>query len=241
MTEQMLAAHPRVSTSDEQPFFNRVRKAWADLVGGSDDVGAMIDRTTGDHLAQLRRAYWDQARAALDDDPQQTRFIDKLPLNLINLGLINMIFPEAPIIVALRDPRDVCLSCFMQDFRLNHAMIHFLGLPSTARFYAKVMEFYLELRPNLTLPLIEVRYEETVRDPQAQAARMLDHLHLEWDDAVLRFHEEAGRKYVSTPSYAAVSEPIHTRAVARWKNYERFIESIRMTIQPYVEHFGYEP
>ena len=45
--------------------------------------------------------------------------IDKLPLNIMNIGLINLVFPEAKIIVALRDPRDCCLSSFMQDFKLN--------------------------------------------------------------------------------------------------------------------------
>ena len=42
--------------------------------------------------------------------------IDKKPaFSLMALGF-QRIFPEIKFIVALRDPRDVCLSCFMQYF-----------------------------------------------------------------------------------------------------------------------------
>ena len=48
-----------------------------------------------------------------------------MPLNIVNLGLANGLFPKAKVLVALRDPRDACLSCFMQRFQFSDAMASF--------------------------------------------------------------------------------------------------------------------
>jgi len=90
------------------------------------------------------------------------------------------VFPDCRLIVALRDPRDVCLSCFMQDFRLNSEMAHFLTLPDTARFYEVVMSFYLQLRPLIQVPHIEIRYEDTVADLTTQSQRLTEFLGVPW-------------------------------------------------------------
>lgn len=74
--------------------------------------------------------------ACIGELPNGRVLVDKLPLNIIEIGLINLVFPDARVIVALRDPRDSCLSCFTQEFRLNAAMINFITLEQTAEFYA---------------------------------------------------------------------------------------------------------
>ncbi len=240
MTEQIMAAHPRVVTSDEKPFVNVVRGQWAKLVGGGADVGSMIERTTAEHVQTLRKVYWDSVESAFGTRYEDKLFVDKLPLNLNNLGLINMVFPEAKVVVALRDPRDVCLSCFMQDFRLNNAMIHFLTLGGAVSFYEKVMDLYLRYRGMMTLDFIQVRYEDTVTDLKTQAERILNLLGLDWDDSVLRFYEQAREKYISTPSYTAVTEPVHSRAVKRWEHYKKYFEEYQGMLARFVHEFGYD-
>jgi len=240
MTEQIMASHPKIETSDERPFMNHVRGGWAKLVGGSAEVGGMLDRMTADHVKELRKLYWDRVEAAFGTRFEGKAFVDKLPLNLNNLGLINLVFPDAKIITALRDPRDVCLSCFIQDFRLNNAMIHFLTLENSARFYEKVMDLYLHYRKMMTLDYIEVRYEDTVSDLEAQARRILDHLGVDWCDEVLRFYEQASKKYISTPSFTAVTQPVHRKAVNRWRNYASYFEPVQNLLKRFVVEFGYD-
>jgi len=240
MTEQIMAAHPKVVTTDEKPFMNVVRGHWAKLVGGGADAGEMVDRTMEAHVRELRQIYWDQVESVFGTRCEDHLLVDKLPLNINNLGLINMVFPEAKIIVALRDPRDVCLSCFMQDFRLNNAMIHFLTLSGAVSFYERVMDLYLHYRGIMTLDSIEVRYEDTVTDLKTQAERLLNLLDLDWDDSVLRFYEKAREKYISTPSYTAVTEPVHTRAVKRWEHYATYFEEHQSTLARFVHEFGYD-
>ncbi len=240
MTEQILAAHPKIVTTDERAFVTTMRSAWARMVGGDDDSGVMFDRLTVEGAKQLRNVYWE----AVEQDGVVVReeqiFVDKLPLNIIDIGLINTVFPDARVLVALRDPRDVCLSCLMQDFALNNSMIHFLRLEDTAAFYEKVMGFYLAVRDRLTLERLEIRYEDTVSDLEGQAKRILEFFEVGWNPEVLRFHEKARGKVVSTPSFEAVTQPVHRGAIGRWRNYGKYFEPFLPGLEPFVKAFGYE-
>ena len=53
------------------------------------------------------------------------------------------------------------------------------------------MDAWLSFRAMTTLEFIEVRYEDTVRELETQARRILDHLGVAWDPRVLDFHEVA--------------------------------------------------
>ena len=61
--------------------------------------------------------------------------IDKLPLSIIDIGLILRIFPNAKFILSLRHPLDCILSCFMQPFLPNDAMSNFYNLKDACEFY----------------------------------------------------------------------------------------------------------
>src|SRR6185295_9521838 len=127
-------------------------------------------------------------------------------------------FPEFKTLVALRDPRDVVLSCFMLYLPLIPLSVNFLTLERTARRYALDMSAWLKLRPLFPRPWLEVRYEDLVANLPAQAQRVLTFLGLSWDPAVLAFQERAQAKAVLSPTYAAVTQPVHTRAVGRWRH-----------------------
>lgn len=58
-----------------------------------------------------------------------------------------------------------------------------------------------------------------------------------FDPAVLEFHRATREKVIFTPSYQAVTEKVHTRAVGRWRNYERHFEPVQATLAPFVEAF----
>jgi tetratricopeptide (TPR) repeat protein len=238
MTEQVLAAHPDVVSSDERPLVPAMRVELRSMFDDQGDVAALLPRVTGDQLVRLRELYWHRAEETVGAIGARL-FVDKLPLNIVDLPLVNAVFPGARVILALRDPRDVCLSCFMQSFRLNQAMIHFLSLESTAALYEQVMGLWLAMRGHLTLPVLEVRYEDTVADLPGQARRLLDFLDVPWDERVLSFHERAADRVISTPSAAAVAEPVYTRAVSRWRRYEAHVADVAERLRPFVETWGY--
>jgi hypothetical protein len=240
MTERVLGSHPGIATSDEQPFLADVDHELTELFAGVEDRVTMLRRLELPHIRRLRTRYWQSVGERMDVEPDDRLFLDKLPLQIVELGLINVIFPDARIIVALRDPRDVCLSCLMQMFALNDAMVNFTSMAHTVEAYERVMDFWLHVRELITLPFVEVRYEDTVVDLEAQARRMLELLELPWEESVLAFHERSSERVISTPSYAAVSEPVHTRATERWRNYEPQIHPYIDRLQRFIEAFGYD-
>ena len=139
-------------------------------------------------------------------------------MNIVHLGLIARLFPDARILLALRDPRDVCLSCYLQTFEMNPAMSQFLDLEDTARFYASVMGLWLHYKRTLRLNCLETRYEDVVDNLETAARRLLNFIGLGWDPAVLEFYEAARQRRVYTPSYQAVTQPVYRGSAGKWQH-----------------------
>ena len=240
MTEQVLAAHPAIFGTGETPVLRDVRSKLADLHDGEPSERVRLDLLDLDDIASLRSVYQTSAQQILKGTGKRI-LLDKLPLQIMSLPVISRILPDARVIVAVRDPRDVCLSCYFQEFAPNNSMINFFDLERTARLYDAVMGMYLAHREHYAFRALEVRYEDTTADPEAQARRLLDLAGVEWDERVLGFHERRPDRFVNTPSYEAVTEPVHRKAVGRWRRYERHLEPILPILEPFIEAFGYEP
>lgn len=234
LVEAILASHPAFVTSNEAPMVNR-------LIRGFDgDYPQLLETLSAADLAELRAAYWRDAEATLPGLAPDKRLIDKQPWNLVELPFIARLFPGARIVTVLRDPRDVCLSCFQQYFALNAGNVHFLTLDDTAAMYARTMGLWQTLRGAPWLTAREIRYEDVVGDFEATVAGLLEFLGAPWDDAVRAFPETAAGRIIGTPSRDAVTQDIYTASVGRWRRYEDRLSDILPTLDPFVEGFGYE-
>ena len=107
--------------------------------------------------------------------------IDKNPSLTFLIPLLIRVFPEIKLLVALRDPRDVCLSCFMQSLPLNQGSSAYLSLESTVEEYVAMMTLRQALAPLIKNPCLEVRYEDMVDNLEPVARRTLDFLGVAWD------------------------------------------------------------
>ncbi len=239
LMEQMLESHPDLTGSREEPLLTRLLESIATLLGRPFAYPEGLDELAPTELRVLRAEYWRLARQLIGPEIETRRLVDKLPLNIIELGLIHRLFPDAKIIVALRDPRDVCLSCYMQSFELNQAMVNFLDLGSTTRLYAAVMNLWSHYRTLLNLDAFVYRYEDLVDDVEGMARRLLEFLGEPWDPTVLRYHEIARTQYANTPSYQSVTLPIYRKAIGRWRGYATQLAPHLAVLQPFLEEFGY--
>jgi hypothetical protein len=149
-------------------------------------------------------------------------------------------FPNSKIIVALRDPRDVVISCFFQNLALTPMNVNFLSLDRAVRQYTDFMDVWLRMRELGGFEWIETRYEDIVSATEAEGRRVTEFLGLTWNPAQASHRESANARFVVSPTYSEVAKPIHNRAVARWKNYAAVLEPFHDTFRKYLRAFGYE-
>ena len=186
----------------------------------ADDSGA---RAAGSP-AEARATYWQQTEAIFDEPIGERMLLDKNPGMMIMLPVVNWAFPEMKMLIALRDPRDVVLSCFMQKVPLTPISSNWLSLADAAEYYARVMQTWLAVRPLTTGPWLEFRYEDVVADLEREARRILDFLGLPWDEKVLKFYEHAREKMVRSPTYKDVTQPVYHKSIGRWQHYAEHFE-----------------
>jgi len=234
LMERLLQAHPGVVTTEEDSPLTPVRQHLS-LIGNYPEVLARLEPGEVEQAVQM---FWANAERAVG--PLDGRLlVDKLPLNVVDLGLANMLFPHARVLVALRDPRDVCLSCYMQYFLLNDAMVNFLDLRQTARTYAAVMDLWMHYRKTLSVPCLAYRYEDLIEDFDGVVRRVLDFLGVGWHNDVARYREKSLGQAISTPSYRNVTDPVYGRSVGRWRAYRQQLAPVLGELRPFAASFGY--
>ncbi|MDH4018021.1 MAG: sulfotransferase [Xanthomonadales bacterium] len=236
LLEQVLKAHPELVTTDERSPLSAVIQEIRNLPGGYPHGLNNIDPDDLIRLRQTFRAFcWDNL-----DDLEGKQLVDKLPLNIVHLGLAKLLFPKAKILVALRDPRDACLSCFMQKFEINHAMANFLDLQATGQTYEAVMGLWLQYRAGFEGSWLEYRYENLVENFDDTVSGILDFIGVGWHEDINDYRQAARQRVITTPSYRDVTAPVNDRALARWRRYEQDLTPILPTLEPFVESFAYE-
>ena len=241
LLEQVLDSHPGLISSDEREAFGRDIFPAMWLTDKTPlPTAEAFDAIPAERLALQRARYLAYMAAALNEPIADRVHLDKNPtLTLLLPGMLRL-FPETRLLIALRDPRDVVISCFMQYLPLNTNSVCFLTLERTARRYAHDMAVWLKLREMIPSRWLEVRYEDCVADLETESRRALQFLGLPWDPSVLQYRERLKAKAVSSPTYEAVSKPLYTSAIGRWKNYQKSLEPCLPILEPYVQAFGYE-
>jgi tetratricopeptide (TPR) repeat protein len=240
LIEQILGAHPGVRAFDESEAFvaevgdKLSRPAPATPLSVQD-----LDALPAARRDMLRRRYLQSLFREVQDQPTAEVLLDKNPTPTASLHLWLRIFPESKIVIALRDPRDVVISCFFQNLALTPLNANFLSLERTAKHYADLMDTWLRLREWGGFDWLETRYEDVVAGLETEGRRATEFLGLSWHADQTGYHEGARKKLVYSPTYGEVAQPVHDRAVGRWRNYATALEPFLPRLAPYVRAFGY--
>ncbi|BBC74247.1 conserved hypothetical protein [Altererythrobacter sp. B11] len=231
LLDTILMGHPDTVVMEEQPPLNVVEDSLGDFTA--------IAHLDADGITRARARYFEEV-ARLNPVPPGKLLIDKSPLFLYRLPLIHRLFPQARIILALRHPCDVVLSCFMSNFRLNSAMANFLRLEDAASLYDLCFRHFEASQALFPVDCHHIVYERLVEDVEAEVRPLLDWLGLEWTEDVLEHRRTAkARGLITTASYSQVTEPIYRRAAGRWKRYEQWLAPQMDALSPWIEKFGY--
>ena len=234
LLEQVLAGHPDVSALEEAPT---LAEPYAEFMASGAGL-ERLSRLSPDEAQVWRARYWAQVNG-FGVNAAGRVFLDKAPAGTLYLPLIAKLFPEAKLLFAVRDPRDVVLSCFRNDFQLNAMTYAFTDLAETARCYAACMEMAQAYRRVLPLDLMEVRHEALVEDFDAQLAAIAGFLGVEVSPAMADVAATASRRVVRTPSAVQVRAGLNTRGLARWRAYADHLAPVLPMLAPWVERWGY--
>jgi len=241
LLEQVLDAHPDIISAEETEIFKH--DAYVPLMRGQPDEVAMysaLAAATPGALQEARQNYFRAIEMSLGQPLAGRLLIDKNPTYTFLIPALIRIFPEMKFLIALRDPRDVVLSCFMQNLPLNQVGAACLTLAGTVEEYASLMGVWQTVKPRMANPFLEVRYEDMVENLESVARKTLGFLGVPWNANVLGFDEHARKKTVRSPTYADVTQPVYKRAVGRWRNYQKYLEPHLEKLEPFVKAFGYE-
>ncbi|WP_395942816.1 sulfotransferase [Brevundimonas sp.] len=221
LLDRVLSSHPVIVSAGELGDFSLLVKR---MTGTPSSLVLDVETfAAADRLdfAALGRTYVERARAAVEDGAGATaaRVIDKMPLNVLNVGLIHRALPNARILCLRRHPVDSALSNYRQLFATDFPYYDYaFDLADAGRYYALFDRLVAHWRAILPPDrFAEVAYEDMVADLEGQTRRVLDLVGLPFDPACLAFHENTSA--VSTASSVQVRSPLYSTSVGRWKRY----------------------
>jgi Flp pilus assembly protein TadD len=236
LLEQMIDAHPDFRSMDERAFIHELTERMERVGQRYPEHLAALTATEADHL---RAAYFNMVGRVLPDRGQH-RLVDKNPLNMLCLPMIMRLFPNAPIVLCLRHPCDVLLSCYLQSFRSPAFMVLCSSLQRLAHGYVRAFEQWHRHVDVFAPPILKWRYESVVGDFDASVDRLGQFLAVADAAPMRRFAEHAANKrHISTPSYAQVTQSISPKAVNRWHAYRDAFEPVFPILRPIMDRLGY--
>ncbi len=234
LLENILSSHPEIVALEEKPTLSDATRAFFDNAAGRE----RLRRLSPPDAAAQRGTYWGHVRE-FGAAPDAKVLIDKNPLNSIKLPIIARLFPSAKILFALRDPRDVVLSCYRRSFLMNSSMYEFTTLERCARFYDAVMRLAQIYRKTLGQDWYEVRHETLIDDFEGETRKVCDFIGVAWSSEMSDFAERAKSRAIATPSSIQVMRGLNRDGVGYWRNYRDQMEPVLPVLAPWVEKFGY--
>jgi tetratricopeptide (TPR) repeat protein len=234
LLEQALAGHPGLVALEEPPTLAEAYDAFLTTPQGLERLA----RLTADEAAHWRGVYW-RVVAERGAAVAGKVFLDKAPAGTLYLPLVAKLFPEAKILFALRDPRDVVLSCFRSSFQINALTYAFTDLAETARCYAAVMDLAAVYRQVLPVAPREVRYERLIDDFEGQLGGIASLLGLQLTPSMLDVAATASRRVVRTPSAPQVRAGLNRQGLGRWRPYAAELALAMPILDPWIERLGY--
>jgi tetratricopeptide (TPR) repeat protein len=240
LLEQILDAHPEVLAFDEPVAFAQEVTGKIQIAAGTGEVQVRSLNNLPSFLArEIRQRYVKSLLREVSAEPAARVLLDKNPSPTMSLPIWLRVFPGLKVIIALRDPRDVVISCFFLNIMLNATNANFLSLDRTAKHYSDLMDVWLRMRELGGFDWIETRYEDVVNNLVEEGRRATEFLGLAWHPAQAHYHENARRKFLFAPTYHDVTQPVYRRAVGRWERYAEALEPLQARLAKYCRAFGY--
>ena len=239
LLDSILRGHPDIEILEEKPMIEKMNFKFKDLL--YDNKINSLGNINKQQVKKLRNIYFDVANNYFIKDQKKKKIIiDKLPLNIKDVGLIHRIFPKSKFIFVSRHPCDSVLSCFMNRFTMNNAMINFNTLIDTSNFYNKIMLLWHQYKTLLPISYKTIKYEDILENIEINIKPIITFIDLKWDVSILKYNKTAkNRAIINTPSYNQVIKPIYKHASGRWLRYKKEVMEVYPLLEKWIKEFNY--
>ena len=229
LTARLLSGHPDVIDAGERPFLTQC------LAPMLKKTGAMplSLQLSSSPLKSMIDGYVDIVQELAGSS---IHFVDQKPTNYTLIGFIKLLMPNATVIEVVREPMDTCFSNYRQFFNravsglhytcdLNEIVTHFIH-------YKNLMDFWHNKFPG---GIYKLNYEDLVKNTIKETELLYKHCGLDFKTEYVKI--ENLKSGVSTASATQLREPVHSKYINRWKNYNSFLASTHKKVS---ETFGKE-
>ena len=232
LIEQILASHSEVEGTAELPYAGMVANSLNRNRADGINYPKAVRELGAEHFEALGLDYLNRAR--LHRTEGKPHFIDKMPNNFPTIGFIHLILPNAKIIDARRYPLDSCFSGYRQLFARGQTFTYDLtDIGEYFLQYQHMMDHWHEVLP---AKVLTVQYEDMVTDFENQVRRLLEYCELPWEDACINFHET--ERPVRTASSEQVRQPIYSKSINYWRNYEQYLGELIEVLDPVLPRYA---
>ena len=209
LVDRILSSHSEVASLGE---ISDLATAIVRLAGPVKTRMELIEKSAEIDFVSLSKQY---TKSTCERGLDAPVLVDKTPANFLYLGIIARAMPDARIIHLKRHPLDACYAIYKTLFRMGYPYSYRLDhLADYYIAYTKMMTHWHEVLPG---QILDLQYENLVRDTEAEARRLLEHCGLEWQDAVLSFHKNTSPS--ATASAAQVRRPVYSSSIGRWRDH----------------------
>jgi tetratricopeptide (TPR) repeat protein len=232
LIEQILASHSQVEGTQELADIPRFV---LELQGRDPDLEnprypAILADLPREAFVQLATRYLEDTRVYRGSRP---RFIDKMPNNFRHIGLIHLMFPNARIIDARREPMACCFGIYKQLFARGQEFAY--SIPDIARYYRSYLELMEHWDRVLPGRVLRVHHEDVVEDLEGGVRRILEHCELPFEPTCLEFHRT--QRSVRTASSEQVRQPIFREGLDQWRHFEPWLAPLREALGDALERY----
>lgn len=172
--------------------------------------------------------------------PKSGVIIEKEPHLTAALPFIKQVFPSAKMIVTLRHPLDVCMSCFQTRFASNILNNELITMEDIVERYIEVFTLLERYQNELAIQLHFIRYEDLVTDLKGEMMKTFDFMEVTPNDDYLSFHKHADNKYVTSASRGQTNQPLYQSSMYKWRHYDEQLAPYKEKLRYFIEKFGYD-
>ncbi len=244
LIEKILDAHSEIISADElNAFAGSILPTLLKEISksGADHNVSVLENLSLMDIEKEGRRYSRYLSSALNEKIGNRTLIDKNPSLTFHIAASLRVWPQNKILYALRDPRDIAVSCFYRWLPINSVSVRYLTAEDTCKRTSEELKCWLKLREIIPQERwLETRYEDTVENYTKESQKVISWLGLDWEDSISDYKNHLRERGVNSPTYEAVNKPIYKGAIGRWRNYAAHFEQHFPHLQEVIEKLEYD-